>query len=139
MKVTIMQRREVELKMLSVKANVRYWEDAKVNGVKDDAGQLIPCRENDMWCPTIDISTGIITNWKQGVVADINYKVCDMCSWRLFDVKGELIEEEEENYVPNTLSPKENGYGDYIKMHVDEHGKIDKWRFSVEDFLELED
>ena len=31
-------------------------------------------------------------------------------------------------YVPAFLSPKEESYGDYIIMDIDENGKIDNWK-----------
>lgn len=70
MKAKIKIEKEVELKTLSVKAGVRYWEDAEVNGVEDTDGTLIPCRNGDDWCPEIDIETGRILNWEQGKTAN---------------------------------------------------------------------
>lgn len=47
MKITIKVEKEVEIKTLEVRAGVRYWEDATVNGNEDSEGELIPCREGD--------------------------------------------------------------------------------------------
>jgi len=44
MKRTIKVEKEVDIKTLHVQANVRYWEDATVNGVEDEEGTLMPCR-----------------------------------------------------------------------------------------------
>ena len=77
MKATVKIEKEVELKTLVVKAGVRYYEDATVNGVEDTEGDLIPCKQGELWCPIIDIDSGVITNWKQGVKAEVHYKVCD--------------------------------------------------------------
>ncbi|MEN9656319.1 MAG: hypothetical protein RL311_1295, partial [Bacteroidota bacterium] len=51
MKHTIKVDKEVEIKTLVVKAAVRYYEDATVNGIEDVEGNLIPCKEGDLWCP----------------------------------------------------------------------------------------
>ena len=134
MKTTVKIEKEVELKTLIVNAGVRYWEDAEVNGKDDEHGDLIPCRVGDSWKPIIDIDNGIITNWKQGTTAKIHYKVCDCCGWDLLDENGNIILQAEDGYVPSTLSPAENGYGDYIIMSVDENGKIEDWEFDIDDF-----
>ena len=130
---TVIIEKEVQLKTLKVKANVRYWEDSEVNKTEDTNGELIPCREGDCWCPVIDIDTGIITNWEKGMIANIHYKVCDRCSYEVIDSEGNVVEEDE-NYVPRTLCPKENGYGDYIIMDIDENGLIKDWKFRFSDF-----
>lgn len=41
---------------------------------------------------------------------------------------------EHEGYVRNMLSPKENGYGDYIIMDVDANGQIADWKVDFSDF-----
>src|SRR5688572_3230134 len=126
MKAKIMVEKEVEIKTLSVRAGVRYWEDAKIDGVEDEAGDLIPCRDEDYWCPEIDIDKGVITNWK-GCKAEIHYKVCDDGTYTLKDAEGNVIKEIE-GYVPDIMCPEDNGYGDYIIMKVDEAGKIANWK-----------
>src|SRR5438309_1823911 len=112
MKKTIKVKQEVDIKFLLVKAEVRYWEDATVNGVDDESGDLIPCREGSLWCPLIDIDTGVILNWKQGVTAEVHYKVCDAGSYYLQNESGGVVLALEQEYVPSMLSPKEEGYGD---------------------------
>jgi hypothetical protein len=136
MKTTVKIEKEVELKMLVVKAGVRYWEDAKVNGVEDEQGDLIPCRVMDLWCPIIDIDSGVITNWTQGVKADVHYKICDAGSYYLQDSEGNSVLSIENDYVPEIMCPKENGYGDYIIMIVDENGKIENWKQTLDGFID---
>ena len=77
MKTKIKVLTEVEVTTIKVNAGVRYWEDTEVNGESDETGEMIPCREGDRWKPIINIDTGKIENWKQGVTADVHYKVCD--------------------------------------------------------------
>lgn len=134
MKATLKTEKEVELKTLIVHAGVRYWEDSEVNGQEDTEGDLIPCRVGDSWKPIIDIDSGVITNWKQGTTAKLHYKVCDCCGWELLDADGKIILSSEDGYVPKTLCPADDGYGDYIIMDIDENGKIEGWNFDIEDF-----
>lgn len=82
-----------------MKAGVRYWEDSTVNGVEDEKGDLIPCRDGEYWCPEIDIETGQIRNWKTGTVADIHYKVYDDGEYWIVDAEGKTVLKKE-GYVP---------------------------------------
>ncbi len=127
MKITITVPKEVDIKTLSVKANVRYWEDATVNDVIDTEGKLIPCRVGGLWCPIIDIDSGIITNWAIGTTATVHYKVCDEGSYYLSDEHGNDVFKIENNYVPSIMCPTGGGYGDYIKMTIDKNGQIQNW------------
>jgi len=111
-----------------VSANVRYWEDSSVDGKEDIEGYLIPCREDEFWCPTIDTKTGKILNWNIGTTANIHYKVADDYSHIIKDGK-KVIENIQDEYVPSFMCPKENGYGDYIIMDIDENGFIKDFDF----------
>lgn len=137
MKVTVKKEVEMEAKTLHVKAGVRYWEDSTVNGVEDVAGDLIPCRIEDQeeWFPVIDIDTGVITNWEQGKTAEIHYKVCDDGLYIVYDQNEKEITRKD-GYVPDTMCPEGEGYGDYIIMKVDENGLIENWKFDITDFIE---
>ena len=132
MKTTMKVKREVEIKTLLVSAGVRYWEDSTVNDVEDSKGDLIPCRNGDYWCPEIDVDSGKIMNWTQGVKANIHYKVCDDGTYELKDAAGNSLWRKD-GYVPDFMSPKESGYGDYIIMDVDENGMIADWEFNPGD------
>ncbi|PIF44314.1 hypothetical protein CLU96_1257 [Chryseobacterium sp. 52] len=136
MKITLQVEKEFDIKELLVEAKVRYWEDAKVNDIEDVEGGLIPCRSNDIWCPIIDIETGIIKNWEIGKVAEIHYKVCDEGIYTLRDEKGEIIKRLE-GYVIDCLSIGQNGFGDYIILNVDTSGKIEDWDADFDDFIKL--
>ena len=127
MKVKLKIEKEFDARFLDVSAEVRYWEDAEVDDVDDEEGNLIPCREGDYWRPYIDIDRGQILGWKEGVAAKIHYKVCDMCSFKVLDDNSNTIYEQINDYVPNVLSPKDSGYGDYIIMDVDAMGYIKDW------------
>jgi len=134
MKIELTVKKEFEVKTLLVEADVRYWEDATVNGVEDENGDLIPCKVGDTWKPIIDLETGLITNWEKGKEANIHYKVCDAGEYWLQDEEGEKIVKAKGYYVPDFLAIDDSGYGDYIIMKVDKDGKINNWRFDSEPF-----
>ena len=135
MKATIKIEKEVELKTLIVKAQRRYAEDATVNGVEDKDGDLMPCMQGEMWCPVIDIEEGRIVNWPKGTTASVHYKVCDAGSYYLEDNNGVTALSIEGDYVPKMMCPKENGYGDYIIMDIDENGVIANWKQTLDGFI----
>lgn len=129
MKINI--RREIdtniEVKYLMVSAEVRYWEDATVNGIEDTDGTLIPCRRGpDFWCPTIDLDTGIIINWVAGVSAQIHYKVCDAGEYYVLSSNRNIVLRKE-GYVPAFLRTRDSGSSDYIIFDVNEDGQIIDW------------
>lgn len=113
---------------LEVDANVRYWEDATVNGVQDSDGKLIPCRSGNSWQPVIDLKTGNIQDWPKGITAKIHYKVCDAGVYYMLDESKKRVAKWGGHYVPDHfLSVGENGYGDYIILTVEEDGHIKNW------------
>lgn len=132
MKATITIEKEVDVKTVLVKAGV-YWEDATISGIEDTDGDRIPCRVGNLWCPEIDIDTGVIINWVKGVKASVHYKVCDSGSYYVKDADGNVVLSREDEYVPNDLIPGK--YGDYIIMTIDENGKIAEWNPSLDDFM----
>ena len=74
---------------------------------------------------------------KIGKIASIHFKVADGCSYKLLDTSGGVLKSQDDGYVPKTLCPTENGYGDYIIMNIDEKGQIEKWRFDIDDFRKV--
>ncbi|WP_273430546.1 hypothetical protein [Chitinibacter tainanensis] len=126
--ITVLTRTEVEVKYLIVEAEVRYWEDAEVNGVEDEDGALIPCRNGDSWNPTIRLDDGQIIDWPSGTTAEIHYKVCDAGQYFLAKDDRKKFLQWKGDYVPNDLlCIGDNGYGDYIILSVGEDGKIKGW------------
>lgn len=114
---------------LEVSAEVRYWEDATVNGIEDESGALIPLRNGKNWCPVIRLSDGLVLDWPQGTTADIHYKVCDAGEYWLQNAERARIAKWKGSYVPNDfLCHGDNGYGDYIIFKVGFDGLIEKWR-----------
>lgn len=139
MEVTILKEVTLIAHTLHVKAGVRYWEDARINGVHDEDGTLTPCRDGDYWKPIIDVDKGVIVNWEKGKRADIHFKVVDDGTYTIKDEKGDTIVSKE-GYVPDIMCPADNGYGDYIIMEIDEDGVIDKWEpMAIQNLAERSD
>lgn len=115
--------RTMNVTHLIAEMGVRYWEDAKVNGVEDADGTLIPLRIGDVWRICVDLETGKIKDWPDGVEASIHYKVADDGNYLLISDCGEEIISRD-GYVPSMLCPKENGYGDYVIMQIGGDGVI---------------
>ncbi len=93
-------------------------------------GLRTPCKNGDLWCPVINVATGIIENWEIGKTASIHFKVADGSVGSSFRFNWQCIKSQD-GYVPRTLCPAENGYGDYIIMNIDEKGQIEKWHFDL--------
>ncbi len=122
-----------KFKRLIVVAEVRYWEDATVNGIEDVDGELIPNRVGNSWLVSIDLETGIISDWPKGTTADIHYKVCDGGEYFLLDEEWNQYKYKG-HYVPDKLlCMGERGCGDYIILKIDENGKIANWLPFIED------
>lgn len=140
MNAKIKVEKEFDLKTLFVKAGVRRWESSEVDGESDtEEGNNIPCKVGELWCPIIDIDSGIIQNWEIGKTADIHYKVADCLGFEIKDANNETILSEEDGYVPNTLCINGEGYGDYLILQIEETGKIKDWKFNLSDFYGQED
>lgn len=137
MKMKMKTDKEVDVKVLVVDAGVRWWEDATVNGIREDEDDpTIPCKNGDRWVVHIDVEKGIILNWDKGVEADVYYKVCDDGVYTLLDEFGDIITSIE-SYVPECLSINDSGYGDYIIMTIDGDGKIENWVFTEDELILL--
>ena len=132
MKAKFTVTKEFDIEYLFVEAGVRRWDDGIMNGIEDKDGN-IPCRDGDCWKPLININTGKIVNWKQGVRATTHYKVCDNGTYKLLDSNMELIKKIRD-YVPKMLSPKAEGWGDYIIMDIDPDGQINDWKIILDEF-----
>lgn len=126
MEISVIRVEKVQVKSLKVEADVRYWEDAEVNGVTDESGEAIPCRVGNSWSPVIDLETGVIAGWPENTIARIHYKVCDAGRYALLDSKGKEVVVKD-GYVPGIMSPGGQGYGDYIIMNVGPTGIIENW------------
>ena len=126
---------------IEVGADVRYWEDANVNGIKDTDGKLIPFRKGNSWEPVIRLEDGQVMNWPEGITADIHYKICDAGEYWLQDETGKRVAKWDSYYVPNDfLCHGDEGYDDYIIFKVGHDGKIIDYRVpEIEFACECED
>lgn len=114
---------------IEVSAEVRYWDDARINGKEDTDGTLIPLKEGLLWHPVIRLADGIIMDWPNGTEADIHYKVCDQGEYWLQNDARQRVAKWCGDYVPNDfLCHGDKGYGDYIIFKVDGDGKILNWK-----------
>lgn len=114
---------------IEVCAEVRYWEDATINGVEDTDGTLTPFRKGGTWRPVIRLSDGLVMDWPEGMTADIHFKVCDQGEYWLLDENKNRIAKWAGFYVPTDfLCHGDQGYGDYIIFKVGADGKIEKYR-----------
>lgn len=127
---------------LAVEAEVRYWEDAEINGETcDEAGAAMPLRNGQNWCPVIRMADGVILDWPQGTTADIHFKVCDAGAYYLLDDERRRMARLANDYVPDCLSPTEEAFGDYIILKIDADGQIENWHrpeFSVSQVVLLD-
>ena len=152
MKVIVNRPVEIDIKTLFVKAHVRYPEDAMIQEGPDDAwGEddsnqpKMPCMsyvdckyKGWYWCPVIDLATGKIINWKQGVRASISYKVVDEFECYITDADDKIVTKYE-GYVPSFMAITDEGYGDYVYLEIDENGMIADWSFTDHDFKEIDE
>lgn len=152
MKVIVNRPVEIDIKTIYVNAHVRYPEDSMIREDLDDAwGEddpdkpNMPCMEyvenrysGWYWKPIIDIKTGKILNWKQGVKASISYKVVDEFSCEIKDSDNAIVASYE-GYVPSFMAITDEGYGDYVYLEIDENGMIDNWSFTDSDFKEIDE
>lgn len=112
-------------KYIEVRAGVRYWEDASINGAEDEDGKLVPFRKGGCWCPVISLDDGLIQDWPEGMTASIHYKVCDQGEYWLLDAEKKRIAKYANDYVPDEFMCHGNrGYCDYIIFDVAADGKI---------------
>lgn len=130
--ITVKTEVTKSVRYLKADCGVRYWEDAEVNGVEDEEGN-IPCRNGASWQPVIDLDTGKIEGWPEGTTADLHYKVCDAGVYTLLDENRETVKQID-GYVPSIMCPEGNGYGDYVIMKIGGDGKIANWVPDLSDF-----
>ena len=87
-----------------------------------------PCMSSDglYWSPVIELDSGRIVNWANGVAASVCIKVRDNGRYLLLDANKSAIYSRYHEYVHDAylVHSIEPGYGDYIQFDVCEDGKI---------------
>ena len=107
--------------------------DTSVSGVDDKNGsRIIPFREGYRWKPRIDLETGKVIGWPEGMTATIRYRVCcDGMYWLGTRENPKLFQYGKPgdwSYVPDDfLCHGDTGYGDYIILNVDGNGQIQQY------------
>jgi len=125
MKLIKNTQKEVSYKYLQVVADPIYWEDAEVNGESDEEGNNVPFKINSQWKPLINLESGMVVDWPNGVTASFHFKVCDAGEYYLLDDNKQVVATHNNYYVPDgVLCYGDNGFGDWIIFSVDESGKI---------------
>ena len=124
---TVSVLKQVPVTTLRAEMGVRYWEDGKVNGVEDnDNNPQMPMKKGAVWALDIDLATGKIADWPEGTTAETHYKGCDAGVYKALNPDGDIVAEID-GYVPPTLDPNADGYGDYVILNIDANGIIQGW------------
>ena len=114
---------------IEIEAEVRYWEDASVNGLIDEDGSRIFGRQGHLWKVRIELTDGIVQDWPPDETAQIHYKVCDQGLYWLTDESGNRLAKWRGSYVPSDfLSHGSEGFGDYIILNIEFGGLIAGYR-----------
>lgn len=133
MKFTRKVIEEVNVTHLVANMGVRYWEDGVVNGeIDDDTNPNMPFAAYGKWLISINLATGAIDGWPQGMTAETHYKVCDGGVYTLMN--GAEVVVRKDGYVPDMLAPMGEGYGDYVILGIGADGIIDGWKADLSYF-----
>lgn len=121
---------------IEVDADVRYWEDARVNGIVDSDGELIFGRDRsekgNVWKIRINLAEGRIESWPADMSAEIHYKVCDAGLYWLTDADGLRLARWKGHYVPSAfLTHGKSVNSDYIVFTVTPSGLIEQYNRPV--------
>lgn len=141
--ITQVITKEIDIAIAVCNVFARYWEDSTINGQSDNArNPKMPCTElvewygtlQLAWSPEINLDNGQILNWTPGMKAELHYKSCDENMVKLYDRTGNLVHQYA-GYVPNFLCPIGEGFGDYVKMEIDERGFIKNFNPDLSDIF----
>ena len=101
-----------------------------VNHGDEDMSFEFPGRRGDVWDITIELKSGRVLEWPQGLPAKqlrdqtVCLKVVDQGSYLLLQPGRRIVAKCEGDYVPSDLGI---GGGDYIDLTVKEDGTIKDW------------
>lgn len=132
--VNVTVKQAVQVDRLIADMGVRYWEDASVNGIDEpEDDPKIPLKSGDRWIIDIELATGKIRDWPEGVTASTHYKVCDDGVYSLLSSSGQVVVKTD-GYVPSMLAPNGRGYGDYVILEILPDGTIKDWNADMSYF-----
>lgn len=120
MKATVKITQEVEIRKVLIDIHIRYVGDTE----EDDVPTTLPFLKGNQWSAFVDIDTGKIEGWPNGVAASFSAKVCDQGVYTLYDEGGSVLAVKD-GYVPNDLVP--GSYGDYVELKINADGVIINW------------
>ena len=123
MKATIMVEKEVDIRAVLIDISPRYIGDNDDDDMPNDFPLLN--EEKTAWVASVDIDTGEIAGWPNGVARKMHVKVCDAGTYKLIDSEGNEIAAIVNDYVPNGVVP--GSYGDYVELEINENGIITNW------------
>ncbi len=125
MKTKVLMETEIEVKEIEMQLAVRY-------GTEDIPNDF-PGRKGDILTLCVDVDSGKISNFPD-LEIDIDMKVCDEGTYRLYSHDGTMLKAIENDYVPHGIVP--GSYGDYVKLII-RNGKIENWpkHPSLKDFF----
>jgi hypothetical protein len=133
MKITV--KRPVEIEVSHVRISVPLHDDTT-----QEMGESFPLLNGDTWSGTVEIETGKIVEWPEGLAGHfvVGDKVRDGGTYTLLAPDGSEVSSIRENYVPNGVVPGE--YGDYIDLDIKD-GVVDNWpkRPDLSDFFPSDD
>ena len=151
MEVELTVKRNFDVHYLKVDVGVHNWGGGDVNGKEDidfdetkgEGVPSIPCAvkvkdkpksknysDHYRWQPIINLNSGQIINWTQGISAHVYY-IIDDGEYTLLDKdNNEIISVQ--SYVPYFLNPGEDPYADFMTMEIDENGFIKNWQCDSE-------
>ena len=102
--------------------------DKKRKSSKAFDGKL-PCFNGFVFSPIIELSSGRVVNWVNGVSANISEKVLGDGKYYLLNRKKQRVLEYADSYVPNDYAAHGgDGYGDYVFLDIDSNGNIANYK-----------
>lgn len=122
------------VKYIEAKFSAWPFEDACVNG-QNEAFEHPRIPGADLstgnWVIEVDVHTGKITGWPEGIKAETFYKSRDMNEFTLLDEDRNQIAWSE-GYVPEIFDINGTSFGDYVELNINDKGFIEGWRCSQE-------
>lgn len=109
-------KQEVDVHTVVIEVPVRYGDE--------DIPLDAPGRTGDAWRAVVIADSGQIVGWPGGAL-DLYMKVVDEGVYTLRDGEGKELGKVDQDYVPHGVVPGEDG--DYVKLDIDETGRIKNW------------
>lgn len=116
MELTVKVEKTINVAAVRVVLPVKYGDE--------DMPYDFPFRKGEQWEIVIDVDTGKIRDWPQGLAYELSMKVTDGGSYYLLDEKGEVVAAREQSYVLGMIP---GSYGDYVLLHINPDGTIGNW------------